>query len=225
MNCVYVCPLVCFLVYCYSHNSLNPQLRCLILGSRHDPAILRCASQHIEVLEYLSIDTYTGNLKKFGDEVFHFACLKELKMSCMIDYMDHIKNIPISSDCLKEFSFHFKFREGSYKEDILIHFLKKHPTITKLNLTCDPKKTVITDIESLIGIIKALPSIEEIVITMVTISVNDAIQFVKNCKSLKKLCFRVDENADIDYLKTSLEVKWQAKITKLNDITIVKRHN
>lgn len=57
-----------------------------------------------------------------------------------------------------------------------------------------------TNTECLIGTVIALPLIEEIDITVTTISVNVAIQLVKNCKSLNKLCFRVDENADFDYV-------------------------
>lgn len=58
---------------------------------------------------------------------------------------------------------------------------------------------------------------EEIDISLLNISVNDAIQFVKNCKALKKLCFKVDDNVDFDRLNERLGVKWRAMSTKSNE--------
>lgn len=208
---------------------LNPQIRCLELEGTYITELLRCASKHLEFLEQLHIFTFKQGifLKEVEREFMDFAYLKKLKVTCMGD----ISNIPILSRCLQEFSLHTDFIEM----DIIIDFLKKHPSITKLNLAyhsyvIELEKFRITDTEYLIGIIKALPWLEEMVVTMVKIPVNAAIKFVKKCRSLQKLCFSVDDHADFDYISTCLEVEWQTKMTKHNnpqsyDITIVKRQH
>lgn len=202
---------------------LNPQIHSLNLHCHHTATFIRFASQHLEFLEYLHIHPWC---KKYGGE-FKFANLKHLKINT---YNIKSPNILITSDCLNEFSFGYIISHiDEINVDIIINFLKNHRFITKLNLTCINEKMQTTNTESLIGTVIALPLIEEIDITVTTISVNVAIQLVENCKSLNKLCFRVDENADFDYVRTSFGEKWQIKIKKCNktersDITIVKRH-
>lgn len=208
---------------------LNPQIHSLnLLGHMHTATFIRFASQHLEFLEYLHIHPWG---KKYGGEI-KFANLKHLKITTDNDMNSpyYYPNILITSDFLNEFSFGYTDRYiNEISVDIVINFLKNHRFITKLNLTCINKRMQATNTESLIGTVIALPLIEEIDFTVTTISVNVAIQLVENCKSLNKLCFRVDENADFDYVRTSFGEKWQIKIKKCNktkrsDITIVKRH-
>lgn len=79
-----------------------------------------------------------------------------------------------------------------------------------------------------IEIIKALPLMEEIDISMVNISADDTIQIVEGCKFFKKLCFRTGYNVDFDGLKARLGDKWQVESTNEQYewycIIVVKRH-
>lgn len=208
---------------------LNPQMHSLTLRCYHKAIFIRFASQHLEFLEYLHIHPWGAScVEKNGGEI-KFANLKQLKITTFCNIKS--PNILITSDCLKEFSFGYIISHiDEINVDNIINFLKNHRFITKLNLTSINEKMQTINTESLIKSLIALPLIEEIDITVTTISVNVAIQLVENCKSLNKLCFRVDENADFDYVRTSFGEKWQIKIKKCNrtersDITIVKRHN
>lgn len=225
----------CRVENCVNMLRLNPQIRNLYLGSHshHDVTLLRVASQHLQFLEHLHLSYSNYRYMNFEGEFVNFAYLKELK----ITHCGDIKTkIPISSSCLKAFS--FKISSWSHGHmvnvDILLEFLRKHPSITKFSLTPskldgkritqNEKTTIFTN-----KIIEAMSSMEEIDISLLEISTDDAIKFVKNCKLLKKLCYGADDNAILAHLKTKLGVKWQVMIAKFNEsetynITIVKRH-
>lgn len=60
---------------------LNPQLRRLILRTGYNPILLQTASKHLQFLEYLHISYYVPNFEEFGEKIFNFAHLKELKIT------------------------------------------------------------------------------------------------------------------------------------------------
>lgn len=177
---------------------LNPQIRCLYLGSFYCIPLLRVASQHLQFLEHLHLSFLDDYYEKFGEDVVNFPCVKELKI---IYFGQSSTKIPILASCLKEFSFDFH----------------KHPSITKLNLTSTRHLLTINKIY-LMDIIKALPLMEEIDISLLKITVNDAIQFVLNCKSLKKLCFKTDYNVDLNHLKEKAGMKCHVVCAEVNEL-------
>lgn len=147
---------------------LNPQLRCLFVGSFYDVQILRCAIKHLEFLECLHMFTIDLHLEQFGDDVINFASLKQIKLKLI----GPIKKIPISSNCFEEFSLQSEILKG--EEKCLIDFLKIYPSITKLSLCESPLSIVRKDTyimenrDSLTEIIELLLSFGEIVITAAT---------------------------------------------------------
>lgn len=193
---------------------MNPQIRRLILDTIYDKTLLPFAGEHLQFLEHIHIFCLGYNFKHFGDKTVNFKRLKELK----ITEANKLTKIPISSNCLEVLSLHF-WDTRFDNMDILIDFLKKHPTISKISLTSDDNM-VKTSKEPLIGLIETLSSMEEIDISMLKMSVNHVIQVLNHCKVLKKLCFKVENTFDFDRLRARLGVKWQVASAKSNNLEI-----
>lgn len=208
---------------------MNPQLRCLSLNTQFNVLLLRAASQYLQFLEQLHFSFVDQIFRKCGDEVLHFPHLKELKISC---YGSNTTKIPILANSLSAFL--FVFCDSILDMDSLLEFLHRHQHITNLNLILGRHyqwNMQTTNTKYLLDIIRALPSMEEIDISLLTISVDDAIRFVDGCKSLKKLCFKTYQNVDLAGLEARLRVEWQllsVRFSKLMEyemyiVTVVKR--
>lgn len=188
---------------------LNPQLRSLTLSIDYTEALLRFASQYLPSLEHLEIEIVYEYSNIFDDGVINFPSLKELK----IGYFPHDSiKIAISAPILETFSFQFDPYDHS-NMDFLLDFLHNHPNITKFNLTNPYQYLRTTKVP--IDILEALPFLEEVDISMLTISVNDAIRFVAKCKSLKKFCFETDQTVDVNHLKERVGAKYHVECTKI----------
>lgn len=134
-------------------------------------------------------------------------------------------NIPILANSWSEFL--FVFCHSILDMDSLLEFLRRHQHITNLKLILDRHyqwNMQTTNTKYLEDIIRALPSMEEIDISLLTISVDDAIQFVDGCKSLKKLCFKTYHNVDLARLEARLGAGWQlvsARFSKLEEFVLI----
>lgn len=167
---------------------------------------LRCLILYIGRRKILHIMGLDNN---FGLKVFKLACRSS-----------------DSPRCLNEFSF------CGTNSDILIDYLGNLLGFLELSFSsfqCIFSSDDSINKDSPIKTSKEISSVEEIYISMLKISKNDAIHLVENCKSLKRLCYKADDNADIDYLKAKLGVEWQVTNTKCNemkryDIIIMKRN-
>lgn len=208
----------------------NPQIRHLYLGPFIDDVkLLRTANQFIQFLEHLHLRYTENSYKNFEEKCVNFTYLEVLKIE---HYGDITTQIPVSSSCLKAFSFHVYSSEDTYHlnagVDILMEFLRKHRFITKLTLSSKCEEMLTTN--KLEEIIEAVSSMEEINISLIkNLSVDDAMKFVNKCKSLKKLSFRADDSSIFDHLNAKLKVKWQVMFEKLNEskmfrITILRRY-
>lgn len=207
----------------------NPQIRHLYLSPIIDDVrLLRTANQFIQFLEHLHLRYLEDSYMNFEEKFVHFAYLKVLKI---VHIGEITTPIPVSSSCLKSFSFHLHTSDPDYIEnlDILLEFLRMHPFITTFTLSSDCNRMCSTNKFVLQQILEAVSSMEEIDISLIkNLSAKDAIKFVNKCKSLKKLNFRADDNSIFDQLNAKLEVKWQVLIEKLNeskmfDVKIVRR--
>lgn len=213
---------------------MNSQVQSLVLRGKPCAKYLRYASKHLKFLERLQIVISNQNdlndFDNFGEDV-NFTFLKELKIILTTNrYMKTVK-IPIVSNNLKEFTFHLasKSGDGNRKDNvnILIDFFKKCPSLTKVTLSRCWNVVMPINKEIIIEIADALPSIESINISMLKISFNVAIEFVKYCKRLKKLCFVIENDAGFIRLQDMLAPEWHAVSVKsetMYHITIVKRH-
>lgn len=208
---------------------LNPQLRCWSLVTQFNVLLLRAASQYLQFLEQLHFSFVDEKFRKCGKEVLNFPNLKELKISCC---GSNSINIPILANSLSEFS--LVFYHSILDMDRLLEFLHRHQHITNLKLILDSDyqwNMQTTNKKYLVDIIRALPSIEEIDITLLTISVDDAIRFVDGCKSLKKLCFKTYYYVDLAGLEPKLGWNWHLVSARFNileefkmyTVTVVKR--
>ena len=218
---------------------MNPQVQNLVLcGRRKCAKYVRYASKHLKVLERLEITTYDLNDFDNSAKDVKFKFLKELKIILRSHLYIETMKIPICSRSLNEFTFHLSVTPGDKnREDnlnILIDFFKKCPSLTKVTLSRWMNIVMPINNEILIKIADALLSIETINISMLKISFSDAIEFVKYCKRLKKLCFVIKDIAGFDRLQESLAPEWHAVSVKLccdvpeydtHHITIVKRQH
>lgn len=212
---------------------MNPQVQSLVLRGRgkHWAKYLRYASKHLKFLELLQISIYDVNdFDDFGKDV-NFTFLKELKIILKTNgYMETMK-IPICSSSLKEFTFYLSVGTmATNRKDnlnILIDFFKKCPSLTKVTLSRFREVVMPINKEILIEIVDALSSLESIDISMLQTSFDEAIEFVKYCKRLKKLCFVIENDAGFIHLQEMLAPEWHAVSVKsetMYRITIVKRH-
>lgn len=211
---------------------MNPQLRRLSLETQFNVLLLRAVSQYLQFLEQLHFCFNDRIFRACGEEVLNSPHLKELKISC---YGSNATKIPILANSLSAFS--LVFCQSKLDMDSLLEFVRRHQHITSLNLTldrCYQWNMQTTTTKYLVDIIRALPSMEEIDISLLTISADDAIRFVDGCLSLKKLCFTTYYNVDLAGLQARLGVEWQlmsASYRKLRyteeyemyTVTVVKR--
>lgn len=166
---------------CVEMLHLNPQLRSLTLERPHIKTLL--ASQQLQFLERLEISHI--ELGRNKEIEINFPCLTELKVT----HISGSEKILISAGNLRMFEFSNWGNFDNFNVDVLLDFLHDHRTITKFKLTEKTEKWEITNTRLPIDIIEALPLLEEMDISLLKISVNDAIRLVKNYKSLK-LCFK-----------------------------------
>lgn len=214
---------------------MNPQVQRLRLCGTPCAKYLRSASKHLKFLEHLEIGTYAANeFDDFGEDV-SFPCLKELKITLMTNKYMRTMKIPILSSSLKEFT--FDLGVGTWDENrkdnlnILIDFFKKCPSLTKVTLSRSYDVVMPINKEMLIEMVDALAPMESINISMLKISFDDAIEIVKYCKRLKRLCFVMENDDGFIRLQATLAPEWHAVSVKsvrsesmYHHITIVKRH-
>ncbi|XP_031636954.1 uncharacterized protein LOC116349590 [Contarinia nasturtii] len=213
---------------------LNPQMRRLVVNAEDQKPfrIKKClsdASKYLKLLEHLEIERLSIGPYDFGkDDVFYFACLKELKIDCV---NNATRKIPILSHCLKEFSCKFP---GDQLDKFVIAYLKANPFITKLSLECNG--TGIEMEENVMEIIEALPLVEEIHFSKFNVSTNDVFRFLENCHSLQKFCCQMacrhldnidhkDCHLDLNHLNDKLPIGWEALNEKQSErcfVTIEK---
>lgn len=189
---------------------LNPQLRSLKLCYKFTEILLRSVSQHLQSLVYLEITLNYDDSRSFGDEVINFPSLNELKIWY---FSAELIKISISATSLEAFSFEYW---SEFNMNFLLDFLNNHPTITRFNVTdhCEHLRTT----NFFIDVTAALPFLEEVNFSSISIPVNDAIRFVANCKSLKKFCFKTDCNVDVNHLKARTGAKCHVVCTKVNEL-------
>lgn len=196
---------------------MNPQLRRLIWSNNDIATFLWTASQYLPRLEYLDIRYTKNDFADFGADVAHFKCLKGLKVN---DHGRLMSKMPILSDCLQDLTWEFR----NSKTNEVIKFLKKHPTIIKINLiNCGFSKMSVGK-RAIKKIAEVLPFLQEVDFIGFRVSSDETIQFVKNCKSLKKMCFNWKINNYIR-LEEQLTEEWQISYTT-NDagvMTVIKR--
>lgn len=179
----------------------NPQLRRLICHTSKTKRLLQIASKKLRSLEHLDISC---NRQDFvGDKVFDFPNLQSLKIYCKNDM---ITTVPILPNCLTEFSWRPDHGDLDLN-DALINFLMKYPSIQKVNLIsgCDyGVHKPIPNEEKLMKMAEILPLLEEIDFGEFQLSADTATRFIGNCISLKRVCFKMIEQSELDRLKASL---------------------
>lgn len=201
--------------------TLNPQLSRLVLNTNYHTTMIRAAREYLPYLEQLDIRANRKDFTDFGDETVRFENLKVLT----INYDDvMMTKVPILANCLQEFSWTF-FITGLSKH--FIDFLTQHSSITKLNMVSSFIAIPMLSGEITNRIITALSKLEEISFQRMKISILDAIQLTKNCKSLRKLSFTVDKVTEFNDLKARLDVGWKVFIIREDilhwfNITVVK---
>ncbi|XP_031620625.1 uncharacterized protein LOC116339077 [Contarinia nasturtii] len=203
---------------------LNPQLQQLVLDTNYTTTFLRAASQDLQMLEHLDIRICRKDFSDYGDDVANFAQLKVLK----IDYEGRSPTkVPMFSSCLKEFEWTFF---GTQMDKAFIDFLKEHPSIVKLKVICWYPGIPKLNEESVKKIMEAVPLVEEIAFQKLELSIAGATQLMNDCKSLKRMYFSMDAEADFNELKTNLSDGWQAFSEKPDEfywynVTAVKMSN
>lgn len=179
---------------------LNPQLKALELDEVLDIKLLRYIGESLNRLENLKIgySFYTDPtiFKDFSDiAMIRFKSVKKLSISVP----GIMEEMPFSFDQLEDFT------TFELISDILLDFLKKHPSITKLTFNNSDLSE-----EDISQAIKVLPSLSNLDVATL-FSANEVIPYMiqlKQFKKLKKFTFEIEDKHQVNYLQTKLDQEW-----------------
>ncbi|XP_055307563.1 uncharacterized protein LOC129571742 [Sitodiplosis mosellana] len=199
---------------------MNPNLLKLkIDGSiKLDGAFLRNASHHLQLLETLEFD--------LDNEVFQAdvskAKFKHLKI-LSIKYShgsDLVPSIPLLCDQLKEFTFktvNCKWNDECGMLHELYDFINNHLSLDKLTLNIFDNDSPAMKTVDKMQLARACSTLTQIDFCYCEFSANEALDFIKQCKSLKSLKFRFGEDesdSTFEEFEKSLSNEWQATETR-----------
>lgn len=189
---------------------LNPQLRIftvsgLNFGTKFLEAISKCPQ-----LESLSISCNITPLFKSTSRSndIDFNAVKKLTINRL--YLEKlVMPNPITFDLLEEFTLNNTLNRHA------IIFITKHPCISKLVCSIDTMHKRLP-----LELAKALPSVVEVQIGTYRFKADEVIQFLNECKLLKKFAFQIVNGAEYEVLLVHLGNVWRASTNIYRNVTI-----
>lgn len=186
---------------------LNPKLQSLKISSGWDAEILQSASKFLQLIEHLEIGNHFGGFSALGEKVIHFVTVKKLKISLIGAEPSKLQKLPLSFNQLEEFELETNHElDGEFFE-----FLRQNPLIKKLTVPSLPEHSTQTPGEKF-EFRKELNPLTEIDVSRYLFNADSAIDFITECKVLKKFRFRIESVAEYDDLLIQLCNVWQASI-------------
>lgn len=184
---------------------VNPKLQSLKISSGWDADILKSVSKFLQFIECLEIGNHFGGFTGFDGDVIHFTTLKRLKMSLIGTEPGPMCTLPLSFQQLEELSI-----ETNYElDETFFAFLRKNPTIKKLDIPA--LRTPILQVERFKSS-KEFVNLTELYSNRFTFNADTAIDFISECKSLKKFHFKVESPEEYDDLLIQLHSGWHVSI-------------
>lgn len=181
---------------------LNPQLRTLTTGSGCTTKFFEGVSRYLQRVENLKMERLFDDL---DSGTVHLKNVKKLIINCF-----EMKKIPLKFDQLEELSLNSS--DFVFKRNDIIEFILKHPTITKLHVSTLLNLFVMSD-ETKVKIAKGLPSLADVFLDF---PCSDVI-FLTECKSLKKIRFKVENLKEYETLRRHIGTEWEATIEEKMD--------
>lgn len=190
---------------------LNSHLISLTIGGDGwDAKFLQKVSKNLLLLESLEI-RWTDNFSNLKNGTIHFKHVKQLNIHVGCSFSgQEIPRIPLSFDQLEKVTI---YTIGCKLNDNFIEFIDHQPSLTALNLNqnyfknFDPLKNVIDKLK----LAKVLSTLTEMNLSC-TFSVDEAIQFLDECKLLQKFRFILAKSSSFDALKNGLSKEWQSSV-------------
>lgn len=199
---------------------LNPQLRDLevgvLWGRALNSAAVPSASENLSNLDFV----YNG-IGFPEDRPIQFEGVKKVQINLHSHGHLHGTAQPLSfifgqlEECILEWSW------CVWNEHVL-NFISKHPMILKLKLR-DPILLSQRKIDKM-KLAKLLPSVREVDMAWITLSVDEVNTFLNECKQLEKLHFKLAQPNEFKMLDEQLNDRWTLKMNKYDWVILEKLH-
>lgn len=184
---------------------LNPQLRSLkVRGDMMNAVFIQRISKHLQRLE--SLDIHCEHFFNLDRGLIHFKGLKEFTLDLGHGTTDPIVNIPLSFDQLNTFKIgarQFQVNGG------FLDFINRHRlSLTKVTLlhywTADSLKKT-----NKLELAKTMKLLTDIDLDNGILSVAELIDFLRICRAIEKLRFKLDPRSKIEELLKCISNKWR----------------
>lgn len=191
---------------------LNPQLRSLSVLGDFDLKFLRSVSEHPQ-LEDLDISLGSEFLINARCDPVHFENVRTLKLQLHWNQKT-MPEIPISFSRLEEFTLKsYDFWMNQHFFD----FINQHRTILKLHCHFLVRYTF-SYVKCKLA--RKLTSVTELNIPNFVLTLNEANEFLTECKFLKKFQFKFVDRNTYDVLLYQLNPEWKASIDHIGLVTL-----
>lgn len=184
---------------------LNPQLRSLkVSGDMMNATFIQRISKHLQGLGNLEIDC--EHFFNLDDSVIHFKGLKEFSLDLGHRTTDPIVSIPLSFDQLNTFKIGARqFQVNSS----LLDFINRHrSSLTKVTLlhywNADSMKNT-----NKMELATTMELLKDIDLDNGILSVDEVMDFLRICKMLKKLRFKLETPSKSDDLIKLISREWR----------------
>lgn len=186
---------------------LNPKLQSLKISSGWDADVLKSVSKFLQFIELLEIGNHFGGFVGFDGDIIHFTTLKRLKISLIATEPGPLCTLPLSFQQLEELSLETNYELG----DSFFEFLRQNPTIRKLEVPALDHQKRNSEVERF-EYSKEIANLTELYLNRFTFNADTAIDFISECKLLKKFHFKVESPEEYDDLLIQLNSGWHVSI-------------
>lgn len=202
---------------------LNPQLRRLCISDYFDMKFLQMASKHLHFLENLTILKWTEDEFTHEGEFVNFKNVRNLTID--FSRLCKVPQIPLRFDQLEALTV-----DAIYMcrfNDNFINFMRNHTSIRKLKIVWQNyafQRKITNSCNAIFKekLAQVSSYLWEIDLGACIFTLDEAISFLKQCKSLKRFCLSLNQQSEYEMLGENLGEEWK-KCTENQNYIRMKR--